>query len=97
MIETLQLLKMSCSLYSCKEQCNYSNSLFIDANYVKFRPGPSFSYPKRVFGQDKKKRQRCCSAKLLDEHSWAHYNIGKDLIFCDVCVKATKRGNTLLQ
>lgn len=47
----------------------------------------TYSFPKRSFGQ-KNVVYRAFQAKWFDSYSWLHYDEGKDLAFCFLCMKA---------
>ena len=51
----------------------------------QFKPGRTYSFPKRKFG--KGKDERSFRADWCDKYEWLHYNADKDAAFCYLCMK----------
>ena len=52
----------------------------------KFHPPRDFRFPKRKFG--KKGEERSFRSDWCTKFPWLHYNVGKDVALCHVCMKA---------
>ncbi len=52
----------------------------------QFRPGKLFQFPKRTFGS--KGCTRSFRAEWCDSFNWLHYDVGKDVAFCYLCMRA---------
>lgn len=53
---------------------------------AKFHPPRNFRFPKRKFGS--KGEERSFRAEWCAKFPWLHYDIGKDIALCHVCMKA---------
>ncbi len=49
-----------------------------------FHPDKKFVFPKKKYGS----RLRSCQAHWFEDYPFLHYDVGKDALFCHVCVKA---------
>ena len=48
-----------------------------------------FNFPKRAFGA-KEITHRSFQPKWFQKWSWIHYDEARDIVFCSICVKATR-------
>ena len=48
-----------------------------------------YNFPKRAFGV-KEKTHRSFQAQWFQKWSWIHYDEGRDIVFCSICVKAAR-------
>ncbi|XP_065191926.1 zinc finger MYM-type protein 1-like [Sycon ciliatum] len=59
------------------------------AQLQQFRPGKSFSFPKRKFGT--KGDERSFRADWCEQFNWLHYDVGKDAAFCFICMQCEQQ------